>query len=129
MERWNVSTGKQLGHRLLATPAPVSTISFDPSGDVFATGGGGGGFVKLWDTNRLQQLGATFPGEPGIWANAVFTRDGSKLVTVYGNGRGTVWPGTVEAWEAHACRVAGRDLTREEWSRYVTGRSYSKVCS
>jgi WD40 repeat protein len=129
VQRWDVSTGEQLGHLLLAVPAPVSTIAFDPSGEVFATGGGGGGFVKLWDTETHQQLGATFPGEPGDWANAVFTRDGSKLVTVYGNGRVAVWPGTVEAWEAHACRVAGRNFTREEWSRYVTGRSYSKVCS
>jgi hypothetical protein len=84
--------------------------------------------VKLWDTHTLQQLGAAFPGEPGQWANAQFTPDGSQLVTLYSNGRGAVWPGSVEAWEAQACRVAGRNLTREEWRRFVPGRSYSKVC-
>ena len=128
VQRWDVSTGKQLGHPLLAMPAPVSSISFDPTGNEFATGGGSGGFVKLWDTHTLQQLGAAFPGEPGQWANAQFTPDGSQLVTLYSNGRGTVWPGTVRAWEDHACRVAGRNLTREEWRRFVRGRAYSKVC-
>jgi WD40 repeat protein len=128
VQRWDVSTGKQLGHPLLAMPAPVSSISFDPTGNEFATGGGSGGFVKLWDTHTLQQLGAAFPGEPGQWANAQFAPDGSELVTLYSNGRGTVWPGTVRAWEDHACRVAGRNLTREEWRRFVRGRAYSKVC-
>jgi WD40 repeat protein len=128
VQRWDVSTGKQLGRPLLAMPAPVSSISFDPTGNEFATGGGSGGFVKLWDTHTLQQLGAAFPGEPGQWANAQFTPDGSQLVTLYSNGRGTVWPGTVRAWEDHACRVAGRNLTREEWRRFVRGRAYSKVC-
>ena len=128
VQRWDVSTGKQFGHPLLAMPAPVSSISFDPTGNEFATGGGSGGFVKLWDTHTLQQLGAAFPGEPGQWANAQFTPDGSQLVTLYSNGRGTVWPGTVRAWEDHACRVAGRNLTREEWRRFVRGRAYSKVC-
>ena len=60
--------------------------------------------------------------------NAQFTRDGSKLVTLYKDGHGTVWPGTLSAWKEHACRVAGRNLTKEEWSRYVTSRSYSKTC-
>jgi WD40 repeat protein/class 3 adenylate cyclase len=128
VQRWDASNGKQLGHPLLAMPAPVASISFDPTGNAFATGGGSGGFVKLWDAHTLQQLGSAFPGETGLWANAQFTPDGSQLVTLYTNGRGTVWPGTVRAWEDHACRVAGRNLTQEEWRRFVRGRSYSKVC-
>jgi WD40 repeat protein len=128
VQRWDVSNGKQLGHPLLAMPAPVASISFDPTGNAFATGGGSGGFVKLWDAHTLQQLGSAFPGETGMWANAQFTPDGSQLVALYSNGRGTVWPGTVRAWEDHACRVAGRNPTREEWRRFVRGRAYSKVC-
>ena len=128
VQRWDVSTGKQLGHSVLAMPAPVVSISFNPSGDEFATGGGSGGFVKLWDTETLQQLGSALPGSPGKWANAQFTGDGSKLVTLYQDGRGAVWPATSRAWEEHACRVAGRSFTREEWSRFVTGRPYAKTC-
>ena len=128
VQRWDPSTGEQLGHPVLAVPAPVSSISFNRTGSEFATGGGSGGFVKLWDTKTLQQLGATFPGEPGQWANGQFTPDGSRIVAFYANGRGTVWPATVGAWQEHACRIAGRDLTREEWRRFVTGRAYGKTC-
>jgi len=66
--------------------------------------------------------------EPGRWASAAFTPDGGELVTLYANGRGTLWPGTVRAWADHACSVAGRNFTREEWSRFVGGRSYTSVC-
>jgi WD40 repeat protein/class 3 adenylate cyclase len=128
VERWDVASGRRLGHPVLADPAPVASISFDPSGTEFATAGGSGGFVKLWDTRTLQQLGSAFPGSPGLWANALFTPDGSKLVTLYQDGRGAVWPASVRAWEVHACRVAGRDFTHEEWSRYVAHRSYETTC-
>src|SRR5262249_39030699 len=124
---WTPSTAKQLGHPVLTLPAPVATISFDPSGAEFVTAGGPA-FTKLWDTKTLQQLGAAFPGSPGQWGNAQFTPDGSKLVTLYKDGHGTIWPGTRATWRTHAGEVAGRNLTKEEWSRYVTGRSYSKPC-
>ena len=32
---------------------------------------------------------------------------------VYQDGTGDEWPATVDAWETHACAVAGRNLTRE----------------
>jgi len=50
-------------------------------------------------------------------------------VVGYGDGTGFVWPTTVAAWIAHACTVAGRNLTREEWRRYVPQRAYGPVCT
>ena len=31
-------------------------------------------------------------------------------------------------WLARACTVAGRDLTRAEWDRYLPDRPYAPVC-
>jgi len=127
VQSWDVRTGKMLGRPLLAMPAPVSSLAFQPGADVFATGGGSGGFVKLWDAKTLTQVGSALPGSPGRWANAEFTPDGSRLVTIYDDGHGAVWPATPAAWRARACQVAGRNFTREEWQRFVGGR-YSRVC-
>lgn len=127
-ERWDVSSGKKLAGPVLVAPAPVASISFDHSGRVFATVGGSDGTVKLWTTSTLQQFGFDFPSVASTWGNARFTPDGRNLVVVFDNGRGVVWPATLRAWEDHACRVAGRNLTREEWSRFVSGRSYERVC-
>jgi WD40 repeat protein len=128
VQLWNPATGAQVGHSTLVAAAPVASIDFDPSGDTFVTTGGSDGVMKLWTTKTQQQFGATFPGSPGTWGNAAYTPDGSRIVVVYADGTGSVWPATVGAWEDHACRVAGRNFTREEWSRFVTGRGYSGVC-
>jgi WD40 repeat protein len=128
VQTWNVAKAEELGRPVLAVPAPVSSLAFQPNTDVFATGGGSGGFVKLWDAKTLAQIGSAFPGSPGRWANAVFTPDGSHVVTIYDDGKGAVWPVTVAAWKAQACKVAGRNFSLGEWTRFVGGRTYSAVC-
>jgi len=125
---WNTQTGAQVGRPTLVAPSPVSSIAFDPQLPFFATTGGSDGLAKLWSTHTSQVLGSSFPGEQAAWGNAAFTPDGSKLVVVWDDGRGYVWPTNVGAWEQHACFVAGRQLTREEWTRYVGGGSYRPAC-
>lgn len=128
VQLWNPETGSEIGRPTLVATAPVASISFSPSGDEFATAGGSDGLVKLWVTETRQQFGATFPGDPGQWGAALHTPDGSKLVVVYEDGTGFIWPVSLRAWQDHACAVAGRNLTREEWSRFVGDRDYSTVC-
>jgi WD40 repeat protein/DNA-binding SARP family transcriptional activator len=129
VQLWNPVRGAQIGHPTLVAAAPVASIAFDPAGDTFATAGGSDGLAKLWTTKTQQQFGATFPGDPGQWGNAQYTPDGSKLIVVYQDGTGFIWPVSLNAWEEHACAVAGRNFTHEEWSRLVGGRRYSAVCA
>jgi WD40 repeat protein/class 3 adenylate cyclase len=129
VQLWDPGTGEEIGHPSLVAAAPVAGLAFDPTGKTFATAGGQDGLAKLWTTKTQQQYGATFISQLTDWGNAAYTPDGSKLIVVFReNGRVFVWPTSVEAWEGHACAVAGRNLTREEWSRFVIGRSYSKTC-
>jgi WD40 repeat protein len=129
LQLWNTQTGAQIGRPTLVAPSPVSSIAFNPRVPFFATTGGGDGLAKLWPTRTSQVFGSSFPGEQSAWGTAAFTPDGSKLVVVWDDGRGYVWPTNLPAWEQHACLVAGRELTREEWSRYVGARSYRPACS
>lgn len=129
VQLWDPASGKERGHATLVAAAPVASISFDPSGKTFATGGGSDGVVKIWTTETQQQFGSTFPGASGQWVNARYTPDGAKLVALYEGGGGFVWPTSIGAWRRHACAVAGRNLTHEEWSRYVGDRAYVRVCA
>jgi WD40 repeat protein len=129
VQLWNPTTGTEVGRPTLVAVAPVASISFDATGDTLATTGGSGDPAKLWRTSTLQQFGATFPGDPGQWGNAAYTPDGSRLVVSYEDGTGDVWPTSLAAWEQHVCAVAGRNLTDEEWRRFVGSRSYAKTCS
>jgi len=125
---WDAKTGRELGHPTLVAQAPVSAIEFAPDGKMFATTGGSSGHTKVWVTSTLQQLGDDFPGGEGAWGDIAYTPDGRYLFSVYADGSAYRWPVTVEAWVDQACRVAGRNFTREEWRRFVAGRSYARVC-
>jgi hypothetical protein len=38
------------------------------------------------------------------------------------------WPIEPRAWVRFACRVAGRDLTRDEWNDLLPDRPYRRIC-
>ena len=128
IQLWHPSTGASISHPVVVATAPVASIAFDPSGERFATAGGPEGGVKLWFTSSLQQDGATLDPEEGTAGNAQFTPDGRLLLAVNANGHGSLWPVSTPALAGHACAVAGRNLTHEEWSRFITGYRYSQVC-
>ncbi len=124
----NATTGGQIGHNLVAAQWPVDTIAFDPTGKRFATSvGPGGAAARIWSTSTLQQFGSDLGGD-GLDQNMAFTPDGRYLLVVTDDGTVTRWPVSVAAWEQHACAVAGRNFTREEWARYVGNRPYADVC-
>jgi DNA-binding SARP family transcriptional activator/WD40 repeat protein len=128
VDLWNPKTGKLIGHPTVVAPAPVSSIAFSADGRTFATSGGSSGGTRIWDTSTLQQLGSDFPGGEGLWGSVAYTPDGRSLVAVFGDGKGYSWPVAPRAWENHACAVAARNFTHEEWRRFVGGRSYSTIC-
>jgi WD40 repeat protein len=125
---WNSKSGQSIGHPTLVATAPVASIAFSPDGKTFATSGGSSGGIRIWVTATQQQLGADFPGGQGQWGNVAYTPNGQYLISVYSDGTANRWPVSVRAWENHACAVAGRNFTPEEWRRFVGSRSYSKVC-
>ena len=92
------------------------------------TAGLGDGTVKLWFTATLQQQGSVLSTDQGATASAVFERDPDHLIAVDSSGNGFAWPASLAAWAHQACGVAGRNLSREEWSQLVIGHSYAPVC-
>jgi DNA-binding SARP family transcriptional activator/WD40 repeat protein len=124
---WN-SNGLPLARPTLAAAAPVSSLAFSPDGSLLASVGGSDGTLKLWRTPSLASFGADFPLEPVTWGSAAFTPDGSRIVALFSTGHGSIWPVTVSAWLQHACAVAGRNLTPDEWSRYIGSTHYQRTC-
>jgi DNA-binding SARP family transcriptional activator/WD40 repeat protein len=126
VQLWDPASGVAHAHPVHVAPGPVGSIAFDPAGDRFATTGFPS--TQLWFTATLQQEGASLSSTSGGWAAAAFTPDGRRLIVIQADGTGFAWPVSPDAWEQHACAVAGRNFTREEWSRFVTGHSYMSAC-
>jgi len=50
------------------------------------------------------------------------------LASYNGDETFILWDVAVEAWQTRACRAAGRNLTAEEWQRYLGDRPYELTC-
>jgi WD40 repeat protein len=128
VQLWNPITGEQVAGPVAVADGPVTSIAFDRTGQRFTTTGGQDGTVKLWSASMLRQEGTALNTEQDASTTAAFDPSGADLIAVDDHGKGFTWPTSIAAWEQRACTVAGRNLTREEWSRYVTGHRYAKVC-
>jgi WD40 repeat protein len=128
VQLWNPITGDQIAGPVAVAAGPVTSIGFDSTGQRLATTGGQDGTVKLWSTSALQQEGVALNTDPGATSTAAFEPGDAGLLVIDDRGNGFTWPTSIATWGQHACAVAGRNLTRDEWTRYLPGHSYTRVC-
>lgn len=136
---WNIEKGQLFGQPL-AVPAErnafqyYDTIAFSPEGNVLVSysQSSSEGFV-LWDV-ALQQPLAHAIYEDASATDVAFSPDGKQLASVgfshLSTSAITLWDITVTAWQDHACALANRNLTNDEWKQFVGGDvdTYRKVC-
>ena len=123
---WDLPRRRPVGSPLAGQNVPIDTVDFDPSGRLLATMSDDGN-LRLWDLATQKLIGAPIPVSTG-GGTAEFFPDGTHLLGDFGS-TGVVWNVDPVAWEAQACRVAHRDLTREEWNDFLGQRTYRPVCA
>jgi WD40 repeat protein/tRNA A-37 threonylcarbamoyl transferase component Bud32 len=121
---WDVRTG-ELAHEL--DSAGGDALEFSRDGRILAVSGGAEG-VSLWDVSTGTQIGPSLT--LGYRAGMMdLSSDGRRLLMTAGDGHGVVWDVDPESWARRACALANRTLTREEWEKFVPGRSYEPACA
>nr|WP_239522028.1 BTAD domain-containing putative transcriptional regulator [Geodermatophilus sabuli] len=89
------------------------------------------GTVTLFDVER--GLPRTGPLRASGAGTAVYTHllpgPGDELVAFSGEVPGRRYPLDPQEWLAAACALAGRDLTRAEWERYLPAREWRPTCT
>jgi WD40 repeat protein len=118
-------TGVQLGPPLHVATGVVDPISFSPDGRLFVATSTDQ-TSTLWDVRSRKRLGTSFAVEPASIPVVRFAPNGDLVIDNLADT--AVWPTRLGAWERFACQVAGRDLTRAEWSDLLPGREYRPVC-
>jgi WD40 repeat protein len=104
-------------------------LAISPDGEILATGSSDR-TMRLWDIETQQTIGTPLAG-PGRGVGGVapyFTPDGSGLIASYDTGIAYRWDIRAGSLARHACRVAGRRLTRQEWKEFLPGRDYDPAC-
>lgn len=123
---WNPATGKQRsGSPLVGPEDPLTAISFDAQGETLAASSLGGR-VFLWDVDSLHPIGNGMRGEGKVYSLAIHP-DGKRLVT--GNDTSVqLFDLRYETWRSEACRTVGRNMTHEEWRKFLRREPYRETC-
>jgi DNA-binding SARP family transcriptional activator/WD40 repeat protein/energy-coupling factor transporter ATP-binding protein EcfA2 len=97
-------------------------IQFSPDSTQFVTAGSGG--VSLWRAREAQLLSTV---RTDAYA-AGFDPRSSDILVASDSGTVSTWDPRPEQAVAAACRIAGRDLTAQEWASYLPDRARQQVC-
>lgn len=104
LQLWDLET-----HRSLVPPLP-------------ATFGGDGADIAV-SGSTIFISGAVSP----ISASFSTNRDGSELSSL-GSGAVMAWDLSASNLMSHMCRLAGRNLSLDEWTEYMPDRPYQLTC-
>lgn len=115
------------GAPIRAQTQRLTESHFTPDGRTLVTASADG-TVALWDVAGRRPIGSPIVVEPDTYVSAPVSPDGAYLYALPTGRRGIRLALSHDVWKRHACRVAGRDLTREEWREVLPNRPYRRVC-
>jgi WD40 repeat protein len=113
-----------------ASNGAVQQIEWLPDGRT-AVVSGDRGLIAFFDAVRGLVRTAPLPASTDGGQAAYFMAPGpTDEVAVLGDRDWVIsYPVTPSAWFRAVCTIAGRDLTRAEWERYLPGREYRPTCT
>ena len=113
----------------VSTAAIAGSMAFTPDSRFLVAGGSG--TATVWDVQQGDAGAATLLVDP-VRSSAgvsVATRDGGRTIVTLTDGTGVrLWSVAPDRLVEHACQVAGRNLTSEEWHQALPDRPYERTC-
>ncbi|MBZ0288752.1 MAG: WD40 repeat domain-containing protein, partial [Anaerolineae bacterium] len=108
-------------------------VAFSPDGETLASGSADG-TITLWDTATYKAVSQPFATEVD-WVNSLaFSPDGQSLAAGVGGSDYLAHETALFRLEAQnvsetGCRIAGRNMTWDEWTRFVGDVPYQRTCA
>jgi WD40 repeat protein len=123
----DVASGDRSGSSAPLHQGPTTWVTFSPDGATLASIGFDGQMV-LADAATATPRARAQPGRPNLRGMIAYREDGHTIVVAYQDGSVLTFDTDPAAWEDHACAVAGRNLTDEEWRDAFGDRPYRETC-
>ena len=83
--------------------------------------------IRIWDLENPAGDPVVLPHEEAVYA-VNFTENGEWLISETFSDM-YIWPWALEDVHTLACRLVGRNLTVEEWQKYIGGTDREQTCS
>ncbi|MFC7496294.1 MULTISPECIES: BTAD domain-containing putative transcriptional regulator [unclassified Nocardioides] len=126
----DASTGA-LRRRSIGLGAQVLGLDYSVDGELLVSSAVDGR-VSLWDATTLDQLGTVYTPRHGaedpVSADAQFVGDSHDVAIASYDGTVYRWETDLDRALDFACRMAGRDLTEEEWEQFLPDQPFRSVC-
>jgi WD40 repeat protein len=109
---------------LLTNPDGLTSgLAFVPQQQMLAASASNG-TVRLWHLPTGHLVGQSLPSPPGDVglvgaAHVAASPDGRSIAVAYHPGGVIVWNVDPTSWRASACEIAGRNLSRAEWTQLI----------
>ncbi len=123
----DVASGERSGSGAPLHQGPTNWVTFSPDGTTLASIGFDGQMVLL-DAATATPRARAQPGPPNLRGMMAYDEDGHTVIVAYEDGSVVTFDTDPAAWEAHACAVAGRNLTEREWRDAFGDRPYRETC-
>ena len=82
---------------------------------------GADGTVRLWDLERSAPAGLVWDGTGSVFSSPSWYDPEADSVWVATSGLLMEVPLDPQRWVEQACDLVGRDLTEDEWERWIPG--------
>ena len=129
VQLWRLPGGTLAGTLPPGNTGPIDAVAFSPDGATLVTGSAHG-TVQLWDVATRQPVGDPLQGQDAPALSVAFNPRGTLLASGSGHGSVRLWDVRyLTQVQRYLCAQAGRSLTRQEWTQYVTaGPAFRTLC-
>jgi WD40 repeat protein len=137
---WDVASGRQRSVPLVLPYAQGGSVAFVNRDRWLVTAQSAGlsnvsldqltSRIDVWDATTLHPVGGQITARGDAGSVEVDQPGGFRLVSsgLVTTGNDMVWDFDPAHWASIACSIAGRNLTKAEWSEYLPGRQYEATC-
>ena len=125
---FEVASGRLLHSADRVHNGQLTHVEWLPDGRTIVTAGTDGK-ISLYDAQRgLVRVAMPASAEPGGGYTHLLSLSDDAVTAMTGAMPGRTYSLDPARWLAYACRVAGRDLSADEWASYLGDLPYRRTC-